>query len=99
MARNLRLTSLNGSGAADSADTVVIDGKEVRDFDLDFTHAQISEASHRLGPLGKRIEIKGISKSRPEIEKTISIECYDNFPSLALTTAAYKNDRHDACKV
>ena len=75
-----------------SADTVVIDGKEVSDFQLDFSHAQISEASHRLGPLGKRIEIKGTSKSRPEIEKTVSIECYDNFPSLALATAAYKND-------
>lgn len=87
----LTLDDPQSAGAADSADAVVMDGNELRDFDLDFTHAQISEASHRLGALGKRIEITAISKSRSEIEKTISIECYDNFPSLVLVTAAYKN--------
>jgi alpha-galactosidase len=72
-------------------DYVTIGGKEIRDFQMDLAHPQISDVSHRLGPLGKRIDIKGVSKLRPEIEKTVSVELYDNFPSLALMTAAYKN--------
>jgi hypothetical protein len=72
-------------------DYVVINGKEIRDFEMDLAHAQIADATHRLGQLGKRIDIKGVSKSRPGIEKTISVEVYDNFASLALATAAYKN--------
>jgi alpha-galactosidase len=72
-------------------DYVVIDGKEIRDFEMDLAHAKIADATHRLDQLGKRIEIKGASKSRPGIEKTVSVEVYDNFPSLALATTAYKN--------
>jgi len=86
------------SNAPADPEFVVADGKELRDFELDFTRAQISDASHRLGPLGKRIVVQGVSKSRPEIEKTVSIECYDKFPSLALTTAAYKNTGTAAVK-
>jgi len=79
-----------GQGSNDP-DSVVVDGKEIRDFELDLAHAQIADATHRLGQLGKRVDIKGASKSRPGIQKTVSVEVYDNFPSLALTTAAYKN--------
>jgi alpha-galactosidase len=88
--RELTMDDPQGKGSNDP-DYVVIDGKEIRDFELDLAHAQIADATHRLGQLGKRIEIKGVSKSRPGLEKTISVEVYDNFPSLALTTAAYKN--------
>ena len=88
--RELTMDDPQGKGSNDP-DYVVIDGKEIRDFGMDLAHAQIADATHRLGQLGKRIEIKGVSKSRPGIEKTVSVEFYDNFPSLALTTAAYKN--------
>jgi len=74
-----------------AADYVIISGKQIRDFETNLAHAKISDASHRLGALGKRIEIKGLSKSYPEIERTVSFEFYDNFPSVALTTTAYKN--------
>jgi alpha-galactosidase len=72
-------------------DYIVIDGKQIRDFELNLAHAEISDAGHRLGPLGKRIVIKGVSKAMPRIEKTVTVEVYDNFPSVALTTAQYKN--------
>jgi len=88
--RELTMDDPQGKGSSDP-DYVVIDGKEIRDFEMDLAHAQIANATHRLGQLGKRIEIKGASKSRPGIEKTVSVEVYDNFPSLALVTAAYKN--------
>jgi alpha-galactosidase len=88
--RELTLDDPHGKGTGD-ANCVLIDGKEIRDFELDLSHAQISDSSHRLGPLGKRLEIKGASKSRPDIEETVWVEIYDNFPSLALTTIAYRN--------
>ena len=72
-------------------DYLVIAGKEIRDFDLDLAHPQISDVGHRLGPLGKRIEIKSVSKTMPAMEKTVTVEVYDNFPSLALTTVRYRN--------
>jgi len=88
--RELTMDDPQGKGSND-ADYVVIDGKEIRDFEMDLAHAQIVDATHRLGQLGKRIDMKGVSKSRPAIQKTVSVEVYDNFPSLALATAAYKN--------
>jgi alpha-galactosidase len=75
----------------DHSDHVRINGKEVSDFELNLSEAKISDVNHRLGPLGKRVEIKGFSKSMPAIEKIVTVEIYDNFPSLALTTTQYKN--------
>ena len=86
----LTIDDPQGKEASDP-DYVTIDGKELRDFEIDIAHPKLSDASRRLGPLGKRIDLKGVSRSRPEIEKTVSVEFYDNFPSLALTTASYKN--------
>lgn len=77
----------NGSSNPD----VVVDGKDLRDFSFDLAHAEISDVAHRLGPLGKRIEIKSLSKSGTDLEKTVIVEVYDNFPSLALMTVSYKN--------
>jgi alpha-galactosidase len=88
--RELTMDDPQGQGSNDP-DYVVIDGKEIRDFEMDLAHAQITDATHRLGQLGKRIEIKGVSKSRAGLEKAVSVEVYDNFPSLALVTASYKN--------
>src|SRR3984957_15129397 len=88
--RELTMDDPQGKGSNDP-DYVVVDGKEIRDFEMDLAHAQIADATHRLGQLGKRIDMKGVSKSRSGIEKTVSVEVYDNFPSLALVTAAYKN--------
>ena len=74
-----------------TADTLVSGGKEIGDFVLDLEHAKISNASGRLGALGKRVELSGKSASSPAIEKTLMIEVYDKFPSLALVSTSYKN--------
>ena len=86
--RDLTLDHPAAKGPSDP-DYLVIAGKEVRDFELDLAHAEISDAGHRLGPLGKRIVIRGASKSMPGLEKTVTVEVYDNFPSMALTMAAW----------
>ena len=74
-----------------SADSVVSGGKEISDFVLDFANARVTNASGRLGPKGKRVEISGKSQSVPTLEKNLVIEVYDNLPNLALTSASYKN--------
>ena len=77
------------SGA--TSDTLVSAEREIRDFALDLEHAKISGASGRLGGQGKRIEFAGKSSGLPGIEKTLAIEVYDSFPSLALMSTSYRN--------
>jgi alpha-galactosidase len=84
----LTLDEPKGPGNADS---ITVDGKELRDFSFDLAHASFSGASHRLRATGKRVEITGKSVSRPEIEVKVVIELYDDFPTLALSTTTYKN--------
>jgi len=76
-----------------AGDSMVIAGEEVRGFALDFEHAKVSEAQGKLGARGKRVEIKGRSSggNSTEIEKTLAVEVYDDFPTLAVASVAYKN--------
>jgi alpha-galactosidase len=70
-------------------ETLVSGSNEIRDFVLDFEHAKVSDAQGKLGTLGKRTEVIGRSPSG--IEKTLAVEVYDDFPTLALETTSYKN--------
>src|ERR1019366_8969392 len=74
-----------------NGDYLVSSGREIRDFVLDLDHAKVSSASGRLGARGKRIEVSGKSQSSPSLEKTLAMEVYDDFPTLALTSVSYKN--------
>src|SRR5262249_35602379 len=64
--------------------------KAVADIVRDIDHAQIESASGKLGPVGKRIEVKGKSATT-SLEETLVLEVYDDFPSLALLSATYRN--------
>ncbi len=75
-----------------SGNTLVSDGKELRDFALDLEHPKIGDASGRLAGQGKRIEVTGKSSSLPELEETVAIEVYDNFPNVALSSISFKNN-------
>jgi alpha-galactosidase len=83
--------ALDDSAPGASLEAVVMDGQEIRDFILDLANAKITDASHRLGATGKRIEISGKSSTHPEIAKQVVIEVYDDFPTLALSSVTYKN--------
>ena len=74
-----------------AGDTLISAGKEIRDFKMDLDHPNISDASARLGKKGKRIEFTGQSTSLPALQKTMAIEVYEDFPSLALSSTSYKN--------
>ncbi len=80
-------------GPSASSDYLWSSGKEIRNFALDFDHVKVSDARGKVGPRGKRIEVKARSSDEAAagIERTLAVEVYDDFPNLALTTAAYKN--------
>jgi alpha-galactosidase len=70
---------------------VVTSGKQVvNDFVRDLGHAQIVPANGKLGSLGKRVEVKGHSSSTG-LDEFLTVEVYDDFPSLALLSALYRN--------
>jgi alpha-galactosidase len=81
-----RLT-LDEPGSA--GESLVTDGKEIRDFILDFEHAKVSDTQGKLGAVGKRVEVIGRGPSG--LEKAVAVEVYDDFPTLALGTTTYKN--------
>jgi len=76
---------------AAASNAVTIEGKEISDFSFDIDHAKISPASGRLGSAGKKIEIPGKSTSTPDIQSTVFLEIYDDFPSVLLSSISFKN--------
>lgn len=69
---------------------VTLARKNIRDFALDLAHAQIGDATGKLGRLGKHVEVKGKSPSTG-LEETLTLEVYDDFPGLALLSASFRN--------
>ena len=78
-------------GSSGGSDSIIHDGKEV-DFVPDFSQAKVVEASGKLGR-GKRITIpaRPLAASGMAIERTLTVEVYDDFPRVALVSAAYQN--------
>src|SRR6185312_539809 len=66
-----------------------VHGKAVDDFKLAGS-TQVVDANGKLGPVGKRVEFTSKSASTG-IEKTVAVEVYDDFPSMAIVSADYKN--------
>jgi alpha-galactosidase len=79
------------TGAPADSSYILQSGKEVR-FILDFDKANVLEAIGKLGR-GKHIDIPAhpLGPSGSSIQRTMSVEVYDDFPNLILTTAEYKN--------
>jgi alpha-galactosidase len=83
-----RLT-LDEPDASASGEPIQGDGKQFSDFTFDLEHAVVSDAQGKLGPLGKSVEVRARSSSG--IEKTLTVELYDNFPSVAVIGEALGN--------
>jgi alpha-galactosidase len=66
-------------------------GKQIRDFQFDLSRVAISDVSGGPSARGKRVEIVGKSASMPYLQKTISLEAYDELPNVVVTGATYKN--------
>jgi len=91
--RRLSLTGTGGNrqGAVPSH-FIVAGGKEVRDFKVDYSALECSEVISAFGP-GRRLVLKGVSTGPGEIkiEKSLTVELYDNYPDAAVTSARYRN--------
>ena len=80
-----------GPTSTGGSDSIVHEGKEL-DFIPDFSQAKVVEATGKLGR-GKRVELpaRPLAASGIPIERRLVVEAYDDFPSVALVTASYKN--------
>jgi alpha-galactosidase len=78
------------AGSLESAQTVLVGKKEYSGVVLDVAHAAIREASGKLGKLGKQIEVSGKIPGT-DMEETVTLEVYDDFPNLALLSLRLRN--------
>ncbi|MCF6332772.1 MAG: alpha-galactosidase [Draconibacterium sp.] len=71
---------------------IVVEGKEVTDFAVDYDHINVQPVEKEFGK-GTKLTLKGVAglKDGVRIEKTLSVEIYDNYPGALLTSASYKN--------
>jgi len=72
-------------------DFAVVKGVLANDFVMNLGEAIVTEASGTLGSSGKRIGVRGASPSKPQLEKQVFIEVYDDLPNLALVSSSFKN--------
>ena len=88
--KRLTLDEPDADAAPESAE---INGKNVGDFKLDFSHVKISEAGGKLGAQGKRVEVTARSGSpaAAEIERVMTFDVYDDFPNLVVMSEVYRN--------
>jgi len=74
----------------DSGQIVSVAKKEYRGVALDLAQAQVGEAPGKLGKLGKQINVSGKIPGT-ELEETVTLEVYDEFPRLALLSVRLRN--------
>jgi alpha-galactosidase len=89
--KRLTLDEPDQGKPADS-DYLLANGKEVH-FVLDFAQASVLEAIGKLG-VGKRIEVpaRPLAPSGTPLQRTLTVEAYDDFPNILFTSLVYKND-------
>src|SRR5215467_5225062 len=80
-----------GVGTSAVSGYLIHEGKDLL-LTPDFSQAKVSEATGKLGR-GKLVEIPAhpLVPSGTTLERTIALEVYDDFPSVAFVTATYKN--------
>jgi len=78
-------------GQPADSDYLLHDGKEIH-FVLEFDQAKVLESMGKLGR-GKHIEILAHPLGLPgiSVQRTLTLEAFDDFPNLLLSTVDYKN--------
>ena len=71
---------------------IIVNGEEITDFEMDPAQTQILEVQNQFGK-GKQLILKGVAQGpdQCQIEKTLNIELYENYPNTAISWASYKN--------
>jgi len=91
------LSSLDAKEAG-TGQILTIGKKEFTDAWFDTAHPQIREVAGKLGSLGKHIEVSG-KVPGTDLEETLTVEVYDDFPNLALLSAALRNGGKSALQL
>jgi alpha-galactosidase len=89
--------SLDDAGS-DSGLQVEAAGKSSANVVFDVAHPQITAPHGRLGAIGKRIEVAGKDASG-ELQESLIVEVYDEFPSVALVSASVRNSGQSEIKL
>jgi alpha-galactosidase len=78
-------------GSSGGSDSIIHAGSEL-DFVPDFGRTKVLESSGKLGR-GKRVEIpaRPLAPGGLDVERSLVVEVYDDFPNVGLVSAAYKN--------
>jgi alpha-galactosidase len=87
--------TLDDPDADTRPEALVIDGKLIQHFRFDLKNARVFPVHGRIGERGRRVEISGHAVEAP-ITITLAVEVYDEFPTVAITTAAFRNDSRRA---
>jgi alpha-galactosidase len=82
--------TLDDPSSNQTGSTVTVDGKPVDDFRIDPTTISIADTEGKLGPAGKQVTAVATSAGSP-LEERISVEVYDDFPTLAIWSASFRN--------
>jgi alpha-galactosidase len=84
--------TLDDPNSATPPESVIVSGSVINHFRFDFDHVKVSQPRGKIGARGRRVEIIGRDRGNPTpINVTLAVEVYDDFPSVAITTAAFKN--------
>ncbi|HTM39235.1 MAG TPA: glycoside hydrolase family 36 protein [Terriglobales bacterium] len=83
--------TLDDPSANQTGSTVTADGKPIDDFRIDPTTISITDSEGKLGPAGKHVTAVAKSAGSP-LEEKISVEVYDDFPTLAIWSASFRNN-------
>jgi alpha-galactosidase len=77
---------------------IIAAGKQLPGLIFDVAHPQITDAHGRLGSKGKRIEVAG-KDSSGGLQESLVVEVYDDFPAVALVSAAVRNSSKSDLKL
>ena len=81
-------------GKGDVPHYIVVNGVKVKNFTVDDEKIELLDIDNNIGT-GKRLILKGTADgpSGSLIEKTLSVDVYENFPQAGLITVQYRNLR------
>jgi len=84
--------------STEPAQSITIAKKSYQGANLDLASATIQDATGKLGSLGKQITVTG-KVPDTDLNETLTLEVYDNFPNLALLSAQLKNSGQSDLKL
>jgi|KBSMisStandDraft_5_1062788.scaffolds.fasta_scaffold00079_13 alpha-galactosidase len=83
--------TLDDPSSNQAGSTATVEGKPIDDFRIDPATVSITDAEGKLGPAGKQVTALAHSSLSP-LEERISVEVYDDFPTLAIWSASFRNN-------